>query len=556
MPPLTAQIQVEDDLPYIAGIDYIPDCIGQMWYEKTFKDSDEAKEAVNLLTLYLKSKEYKIGHIKKILLGRSKDSNLNAILADTAIKQVIESAYHKKDRFTKNLIRQSRLFPGGPDCESCQAPDECEISARLTLQQSTMQEILAAIPDWIEAYHFKTTPETETIYRYTNGVYMDDGETLLKGLLEAHFKDAITNHMITEAVGHIKRRTYTSRERFNSAHVVNVKNGLLDLDTFKLQEHTPAIVSTVQLPIKYDAGAVAERIPQFFTEVLPGKDIPMIEEIAGWMLWPEYHIHKAIMLLGPGRNGKGTFLRLLRAFIGASNISSVTLQDLISNRFSRATLFGKMTNIGGDIPSTDLSDTAVFRMLTAQDSLEVEKKFKDSFRFNNRAKMIFSANNLPRTPDDTFAFYSRWVILEFTRTFLIEDGTADLNLDAKLQTETELSGLLNIALRGLQRLKEKGWKFSYDKTVDDVEIMYKRSSNPVLAFLMDECEADDDGMIEKNELYSRYKDYSHKRKLRPVTLTKFGMLLKDQTAIPLSDFRPWIEHGSAPRCWLGVRFKR
>jgi phage/plasmid-associated DNA primase len=47
---------------------------------------------------------------------------------------------------------------------------------------------------------------------------------------------------------------------------------------------------------------------------------------------------------------------------------------------------------------------------------------------------------------------------------------------------------LNIALAGLARLKANGWKFSYDKTVEDVEVMYKRNANPVYAFLIDECE--------------------------------------------------------------------
>jgi hypothetical protein len=129
-------------------------------------------------------------------------------------------------------------------------------------------------------------------------------------------------------------------------------------------------------------------------------------------------------------------------------------------------------------------------------------------------------------------------------------------LDAKLQTPEELSGLLNIALAGLKRLRTNGWRFSYDKAVEDVEVMYKRNSNPVIAFLMDECEEDPQSYVEKGVFHSRFREYVQIHNIRPITITKFGQLLKDQSVIPLSDYRPESPNGKAlPRCWLGVRFK-
>ena len=70
--------------------------------------------------------------------------------------------------------------------------------------------------------------------------------------------------------------------------------------------------------------------------------------------------------------------------------------------------------------------------------------------FRNKAKMLFSANVLPRSQDDTYAFYVRWILIEFLNRFVLDDGTADPDLDSKLQTPEELSGLLNIALEGLK----------------------------------------------------------------------------------------------------------
>jgi phage/plasmid-associated DNA primase len=169
---------------------------------------------------------------------------------------------------------------------------------------------------------------------------------------------------------------------------------------------------------------------------------------------------------------------------------------------------------------------------------------------------MFSANVLPRSSDDTYAYYSRWILIEFLNFFDPQKGTGDPDLDAKLQTPEELSGLLNIALAGLKRLRANSWKFSYDKTVEDVEIMYKRNANPVLAFLMDECDAVSSSYIEKTVFNNRFNDYAKKHGIRPLSPTRFAVLLKDQTEIPVSDYRPHFSGGeAAPRCWLGVRFK-
>lgn len=317
-----------------------------------------------------------------------------------------------------------------------------------------------------------------------------------------------------------------------------------------------SLTELAQLDVLYNPELKAPKIQKFLSEVTQSGNIALIEEIIGWLLWPDYHIHKAVMLLGAGRNSKGTLLRLITAFLNALNIANVTLQDLVSDRFAKADLYGKLANIGGDLPSKDLSDTSAFRNLTGGDDVRAQEKYKTAFGFRNKAKMLFSANVLPRSPDDTYAFYSRWILIEFLNTFTVENGTADPDLDAKLQTPAELSGLLNTALAGLKRLRAHGWKFSYTKTVEDVEDLYKRNANPVYAFLVDEClpgTATD--YIEKTTFYDRFKQYSEDHHIRPLSVTKFGELLKDQNKIPVSPFKPWVEHGNRPMCWQGVRFQ-
>ena len=434
--------------------------------------------------------------------------------------------------------------------------DEVGTGHQKATKKSALEKISERIPAWIEEHHFKTVSDTKKIFHYEHGVYLNNGETVLETLIEAEFPDFTNNKMVSDVIGKVKRRTYTDRDLFNNRRVVNVKNGLLDLETLQLQPHSPDYLSTAQIDVLYIPEATAPNISKFLHEVAQSGDVALIEEIIGWMLWPDYHIHKAVMLVGKGRNGKGTLLRLITAFLGRKSISNVTLQDLVSDTFAKSDLYGKLANIGGDLPSADLSDTSAFRNLTGGDDNRAQEKYRPAFNFRNKAKMLFSANVLPRSNDDTFAFYSRWILLEFLNRYVIDDGTADPNLEEKLQTPGELSGLLNIALAGLQRLRANGWKFSYTKTAEDVEVMYKRNANPVFAFLMDECVAGEaTDYIEKSVFFDQFKAYTKKHNLRPMSTTRFGELLKDQTEIPVSNYRPWIERGDRPHCWAGVKFK-
>jgi P4 family phage/plasmid primase-like protien len=541
--------------------------------------SEEAREIINLLGIYLRGRGVDQQAARELVLNwqaRQPETLVGRGVGDLAEELVdneIRRVYSSKENFSCELARKCRYISEQKLCDppaclyldSRKAPppkwDEFLTEGsgggageERPSKKSPLVKIGERIPVWIAEHHFRTVSDIERVYRYDHGVYVGDGEIVLKARIETEFPNITSEVVVRDVIGKVRRRTYIDREAFNEDHIVNLQNGLLDLETLQVRPHSPDVLTTSQLPVSYDPAATCPRIIQFWQEVSQPQDLPLLGEIAGWLLWPEYKVHVAIMLLGQGRNGKGTLLRLLTAFLGTQNVSNVTLQDLVADRFAKADLYGKLANIGGDIPSKDLSDTAPFRMLTGEDDNRAQEKYKPAFSFRNNAKLLFSANVLPRSPDDTYAFYSRWIILEFLNRFNPVEGTGDPDLLAKLTTSQELSGLLNLALEGLARLRANRWRFSYSKTVEDVELMYKRNANPVLAFLLDECEPATDSYIEKGVFFNRFKAYAERHGIRPMSVTRFGILLKDQAEIPVSDFRLWIEHGDRPRCWLGVRF--
>ena len=103
-------------------------------------------------------------------------------------------------------------------------------------------------------------------------------------------------------------------------------------------------------------------------------------------------------------------------------------------------------------------------MLTGNDLIGAEYKFGKHFTFQNRAKLLFSANKIPETHDDTDAYFRRWIIIVFPNIFTEHTiPKADPNLLQKLATPEELSGLLHKALEALSTLLTRG-AFHGDKT--------------------------------------------------------------------------------------------
>lgn len=434
-----------------------------------------------------------------------------------------------------------------------------QLIARVTPMSKGPELIQARIfaDECIEKYSICTDEESDIMYYYQGGVYHPNAERFIKELAEKDFLGSCSNQFVNEIIGMIKRGTYARLDTYTvEPELINVRNGLLNIQTGELLDHTPDLFFTVQLPIRYDPKASCPKIEKFFSEVVAPENVPLLEEIVAWTLWRPYDIHKAVMLWGHGRNGKGAFLRLLEAFLGIENVSHVSLPQLVGDRFAAVDLVGKAANIYGDLPAKDLSETDAFKNVTGQDTIRVQNKFAKAFDYSNTAKMFFSANKLPRSPDDTDAYYERWIIIKFPYRFGTTERPFNTNLDAEISSPQELSGLLNLSLEALKRMRSNGWKFSYSLTLNEVKAMYQRLSDPVFAFLQDCCEpSDDENYFIKADLYKYFKAYASENGLPPRTPTKFIQIMEDQGYIPIEAYKPTTDEGKQVKAWRGIRLK-
>jgi putative DNA primase/helicase len=380
----------------------------------------------------------------------------------------------------------------------------------------------------------------ERLYVYLGGRYVP-GERHVGQRIAELVGPAWSRRRAAEIVAYL---TITSPELWEEppAGVVNMLNGLLDVKTGKLRPHSPGHLSPVQIGAAYDPDATCPEIDAFIEGSIPGLG-PFFDEITGYLTTADNRFQKAIMLTGQGGTGKSTAMRVWRALLGRENVSAVSLHKLDEDRFATADLYGKLANAFADLPSRALTSSEVFKTITGGDAIRGERKHGQPFSWTPFVRLIFSANETPPTADNSDAYFERWLVLPFERKFR---GTArqDPNLTEKLTTPGELSGLLNRALDGLNRLHRQGG-FSHFKVSDDAHERFRIDSDSAAGFIDESCVVGESETVSRATLFAAYKEWCATNNRRPFSATRFNRDLRGIEGIDEVTVK-------GDRRWLGV----
>ena len=398
-----------------------------------------------------------------------------------------------------------------------------------TEAQKTFEQTLT------EKFHFKSMKDTKELYYYddSSGIYIKGGEWLIEQ--ECIKRDPeIKTKEVTDIKNRIIWANYTDRSAFDP-HVewLCCKNVMVNLRTLETKPHGPECMATVQVPHMYlyntPCVPAPSRIMRFFYQVMTPEDVETVLDYLAYCLWRGFPFHRWLLFNGSGRNGKGITLKLITKFLGQKNVSSESLDRLLENRFAPAKLFGKMANIDADLSSEALKHTGLLKKLTGGDSIPAENKFKPLFEFDNYAKLIFSANKIPITPDETDAFFARLIIINFPNQFL--GDKANPNLIEELTTESEMSALFSVVLKRLRRVLKTGIS-THHSTIDENYIKYTESSDPIRLFIetsIDRTSQEANESYEpKVDVYEAYRRFCAEKRLGIESSETFSRRLKKE----------------------------
>jgi putative DNA primase/helicase len=381
-------------------------------------------------------------------------------------------------------------------------------------------------------FNIKTLQQDEKLemWGFKEGIYIPTGQSLIKEELRKILGRAFNQQLVNKVILKVSADTYiSSKDFFQNQHpfILPVKNGLLNLENLELEPFDHNKIFFSKLPVQFDKDKDCPHIRTHLLSVLKDEeDIFLLQEALGNTLIKNYTFQKATMLVGSGRNGKGVTLDCFARLLGIENCSAVSLGQLEEDQFALSELHGKLANISGDISKTALEHTGKFKNCTGGDLLQAPRKFMTPIYFVNHSKFFFACNELPAIKDNSRGFWDRWLYFEFPYTFvsqkeynLLTDEerktkrVANPSIKYNMFTDDELSGFLNFAIQGMQRLKENNG-FSQSKTHDDVKDRWTKQSDSFKAFCMERVEVDFGRYITKNDFKNQYFAYCKKHNLR------------------------------------------
>lgn len=249
-----------------------------------------------------------------------------------------------------------------------------------------------------------------------------------------------------------------------------------------------------------------------------------------------------MILTGKGNCGKSVILNEVLRLTGTENVSAIPLQK-ISDRFTTAKLLYKTVNCCGDLENSPLRDTSVIKQLTGEDLVQGEYKGGDIFFFKNRAKFIFSCNELPQVLDDrSNGFFRRLLIIRFN-----DEGAFIPALEAKLSDEREIEMVISGLVEGAKQAIERGQIYESGANLGEITRM-KTESDTTEAFIEECCNRDSKARIKRPDLLAAYESFCKEEEREPLRKTAFYKALRTK------GYRETKIHGTVYFSGLELKF--
>ena len=354
---------------------------------------------------------------------------------------------------------------------------------------------------------FRIIEVNGVLYVYEDGYYQADDKIIENKMIELF--PGIKQRQRAEVLAYIRIKTHVvaSDLRVNP-YIVNLKNTRLDIRTGECLAFTSEAIEFDRIPVTYDPSAYCADLDKMLNRVFCGdrQVINLFEEMLGAVLLKHNRYQKAFLFYGGGSNGKSTILDLIRTFLGPRNYSAIALEK-VTAQFSTAELENKLANIGDDVDNVTIKDTGTLKKLFSGNAVMVERKGERPFTIEPYATHIYSCNAIPRSFDKSDGFYRRWMLIPFNARFSSDDEDYDPMIADKISTPNALSYMLNVAIRGAQRLIKNG-QFTTPQSVSDALEAYKADNSTVLSWIED-AELTEDYFLDnsRDALYSEFADW-------------------------------------------------
>ena len=339
-----------------------------------------------------------------------------------------------------------------------------------------------------------------------------------------HMKQSRSNRakkaMIAELMHNVP---ITPGELDREKMLINAPNGIIDLQTGRLVKHNRELYITKILSAEYSDHTDCPQWQKFLDEIFDGDKelISYIHKAVGYSLTGLTSEQCIFFLYGTGRNGKSTFLEIIRSVFGdyIMNIQPETILVKGQNSSARsdiARLKGARLVTTVEPNEGARLNEGLIKQLTGDDPVTARKLYSDEFEFKPEFKLWMATNYKPIIRGTDTGIWRRIHLIPFS--VQIPEDKVDKKLIYKLTAE--LPAILKWAVDGCILYQKEGLRVPA-AVIRSTEA-YKKEMDTLSNFLDSCCIIGENETVQASELYALYTDWCERYGEYRFSSTKFG----------------------------------
>jgi putative DNA primase/helicase len=342
-------------------------------------------------------------------------------------------------------------------------------------------------------------------------------------------------------------------------NVLNVQNGILDLDSLELKPHDPNALLTKIARAAYDPTAQCPFWESTLEYFLPDEEIrDWVQRAAGYSLLGTYS-EWLFIPFGLGANGKSTFLYGLRDVSGDYAIEAAP--ELLTEKRER--------NAGTDAALADLRGArlvttietqagkrmaeALMKQLTGESIIKAKLMRENYFEFENRAAIWLATNHKPIIQGTDHGVWRRVCLIPFEVT--MPDDRKVEQAEVKKRLHAERDGILRWLIDGLRMYREHGLE-PLPAAVIAATAKYRAEMDTLGEWREDCCTQRDDAHVPVRTLRESYEAHCEGTGRKPMPGSEYIEQLEELGLTRRLIKAPRSQGGKADKCWVGIELSK